>query len=89
MITMGSDLEPGRLADRLVAVLSQPEINPQAYKLKRKAVYFDDEGIEKQIENSLDATKKVASQRNPGNKVRKRVILAALRMNLFSTAEYS
>eukprot|EP00983_Pelagomonas_calceolata_P072838 1151898-Pelagomonas_calceolata.AAC.6 len=28
MVTMGGGLQPGRLADRLVAGLSQPEINP-------------------------------------------------------------
>eukprot|EP00983_Pelagomonas_calceolata_P104276 1159007-Pelagomonas_calceolata.AAC.1 len=44
---MGVDLQPGRLADRLVA------------------------GIEKQDENSLDAAKKVASQKNLGIKVQK------------------
>eukprot|EP00983_Pelagomonas_calceolata_P134943 1162108-Pelagomonas_calceolata.AAC.1 len=28
MVTMGGDLQPGRLADRLVAGLCQPKINP-------------------------------------------------------------
>eukprot|EP00983_Pelagomonas_calceolata_P132911 1161915-Pelagomonas_calceolata.AAC.13 len=38
---------------------------------KRKALYFANEGIEKQDENSLDAAKKVASQKNPGSKVQR------------------
>eukprot|EP00983_Pelagomonas_calceolata_P037681 1136464-Pelagomonas_calceolata.AAC.7 len=28
MVTMGGDLQPGRLADRLVAGLCQPKMNP-------------------------------------------------------------
>eukprot|EP00983_Pelagomonas_calceolata_P065768 1148720-Pelagomonas_calceolata.AAC.3 len=55
---MGGDLPPGCLADRLVAGLSQPKINPQVKTQKRKALCFADEGTQEQSENSLDAAKK-------------------------------
>eukprot|EP00983_Pelagomonas_calceolata_P050902 1142190-Pelagomonas_calceolata.AAC.1 len=71
MVTMGGDLQPGRLADRLVAGLCQPKINPQAQTQKRKALHSADEGTDKQIESSLNTLKKVASQEYPGSKVQK------------------
>eukprot|EP00983_Pelagomonas_calceolata_P072320 1151672-Pelagomonas_calceolata.AAC.3 len=68
MVTMGGDLQPGRLADRLVAGLCQPKINTKGQTQKRKALRFADEGTDKQIKSSLDAVKKVASQEYPGSK---------------------
>jgi len=32
MVTMGGDLQPGCLADRLLTGLGQPQINPKAQK---------------------------------------------------------
>jgi hypothetical protein len=37
MVTMGGDLQPGCLADRLLTGLSQPQINPKAQKEKKKS----------------------------------------------------
>ena len=36
MVTMGGDLQPGCLADRLLTGLDQPQINPQAQKEREK-----------------------------------------------------
>ena len=36
MVTMGGDLQPGCLADRLLTGLGQPQINPYAQKEKEK-----------------------------------------------------
>jgi len=36
MVTMGGDLQPGCLADRLLTDLGQPRINPQAQKQREK-----------------------------------------------------
>jgi hypothetical protein len=36
MVTMGGDLQPDGLADRLLAGLGQPQINPEAQKEKEK-----------------------------------------------------
>eukprot|EP00983_Pelagomonas_calceolata_P008071 262319-Pelagomonas_calceolata.AAC.1 len=49
-MVMGGDLQPGCLADWLVAGHSQPGINPEALKQKIEALCFADEGDEKQID---------------------------------------
>ena len=36
MVTMGGDLQPGCLADRLLTGLGQPQTNPQAQKENEK-----------------------------------------------------
>eukprot|EP00983_Pelagomonas_calceolata_P003378 110295-Pelagomonas_calceolata.AAC.1 len=50
---------------RLVCFPSQEEPQLETQTHKRMALYFADEGTEKQNENSLGAAKKVASQGNP------------------------
>jgi hypothetical protein len=41
MITMGGDLQPGCLDERLLTGLGQPQINPKAQKeAKRKSLVF-------------------------------------------------
>ena len=49
MVTMGGDLQPGCLDDRLLTGLGQPQINPQAQKEKEK-VYCS---AEKEFMNKL------------------------------------
>eukprot|EP00983_Pelagomonas_calceolata_P054732 1143834-Pelagomonas_calceolata.AAC.2 len=51
---------------------SQPARNDYiSLDTKKTALCFADEGIKKQLEDALDAARKVASQRNPGSKVQK------------------
>eukprot|EP00983_Pelagomonas_calceolata_P011363 366537-Pelagomonas_calceolata.AAC.1 len=57
---MRGDLQPGRLADQLVAGLSKNKST--SLDTNKKALFFGDQGTEKPLENSLDAAKKVASQ---------------------------
>ena len=38
MVTMGGDLQPGSLADRLLTGLGQPQINPNCRKKKKKSI---------------------------------------------------
>ena len=39
MVTMGGDLQPGCLADRLLTGLGQPQINPKAQKEKESLLF--------------------------------------------------
>jgi hypothetical protein len=49
MDTMGGDLQPGCLADRLLTGLGQPQINPKLRKKKKKSVVL----LRKEIKNKL------------------------------------
>jgi hypothetical protein len=49
MVTMGGDLQPGCLADRLLNGLGQPQTNPQAQKEKEKSLFL----LRKEIMNKL------------------------------------
>ena len=44
MVTMGGDLQPGCLADRLLTGLGQPQINPKAQKEKEKVCCSAEKG---------------------------------------------
>jgi hypothetical protein len=44
MVTMGGDLQPGCLADRLLTGLGQPQINPQAQKEEEKVYCSAEKG---------------------------------------------
>ena len=50
MVTMGGDLQPGCLADRLLTGLGQPQINPYAQKEKEKSIVLL---LRKEIMNKL------------------------------------
>ena len=44
MVTMGGDLQPDGLADRLLAGLGQPQINPEAQKEKEEVYCSAEKG---------------------------------------------
>jgi hypothetical protein len=49
MVTMGGDLQPGSLADRLLTGLGQPQINHKLRKKKKKSIVL----LRKEIMNKL------------------------------------
>ena len=49
MVTIGGDLQPGCLADRLLTGLGQPQINPQAQKEKEKVYCSAEKGNHEQV----------------------------------------
>jgi hypothetical protein len=49
MVTMGGDLQPGCLTDRLLTGLGQPQINPQAQKEKGKVYCSAEKGNHEQV----------------------------------------
>jgi len=49
MVTMGGDLQPGCLADRLLTGLSQPQINPKPPKEKEKVYCSAEKGNQEQV----------------------------------------
>jgi hypothetical protein len=49
MVTMGGDLQPGCLADRLLTGLGQPQINPKAQKEKEKVCCSAEKGNHEQV----------------------------------------
>ena len=49
MVTIGGDLQPGCLADRLLTGLGQPQINPYAQKEKEKVYCSAEKGNHEQV----------------------------------------
>ena len=49
MVTMGGDLQPDGLADRLLTGLGQPQINPYAQKEKEKVYCSAEKGNHEQV----------------------------------------
>ena len=49
MVTIGGDLQPGCLADRLLTGLGQPQTNPQAQKENEKVQCSAEEGNYEQV----------------------------------------
>jgi len=49
MVTMGGDLQPGCLADRLLTGLGQPQINPQTQKEKERVYCSAEKGKHEQV----------------------------------------
>ena len=49
MVTIGGDLKPGCLADRLLTGLGQPQVNPKLRKKKKKSIVL----LRKEIMNKL------------------------------------
>jgi len=49
MVTMGGDLKPGCLADRLLTGLGHPQINPQAQKETEKVCCSAEKGNYEQV----------------------------------------
>ena len=49
MVTIGGDLQPGCLADRLLTGLGQPQINPYAQKEKEKVYCSAEKGNHERV----------------------------------------
>ena len=49
MVTMGGDLQPDGLADRLLTGLGQPQINPYAQKEKEKVYCSAEKGNHERV----------------------------------------
>jgi len=70
MVTMGGDLQPGSLADRLLTGLGQPQINPKAQKEKEKVYCSAEKGNFEQVGCWPVAAKRVGLLKSPQKKVK-------------------